>query len=147
MTIPTKTSAPFTIEGLDHVVLRVRDLDIAKAFYCGLLGCKVERTVDNIGLVQLRAGSSLIDLLDINSTLGEVGGAAPSKNGINMDHLCIRIIPFDEKAIQDSLERNDIAYSEIATRYGADGFGPSVYISDPDGNTVELKGPSDKTND
>ncbi|MBT6089794.1 MAG: VOC family protein [Rhodospirillaceae bacterium] len=147
MTTATNTTAPFTVLGLDHVVLRVRDMDTAKAFYCGLLGCTVERAVDDIGLVQLRAGASLIDLVDVNSTLGKQGGAAPGTSGNNMDHLCIRITPFDEKTIQETLDQHGIAHSEVASRYGADGYGPSIYISDPDGNTVELKGPPDDAND
>ncbi|NKB45708.1 MAG: VOC family protein [Alphaproteobacteria bacterium] len=146
MTSTTNTPPPFSILGLDHVVLRVGDVSASKAFYCGILGCTLERSVDSIGLVQLRAGASLIDLIDANTALSKQGSPAPDAAGINMDHFCIRIEPFDPKAIQDSLEKNGLAYSETARRYGADGYGPSVYISDPDGNTVELKGPPDGAN-
>ena len=147
MTAVTKTSPPFIIQGLDHVVLRVRDMTAAKTFYCDLLGCTVERSVDSIGLVQLRAGASLIDLLDANSPFAQRDGASPDTSGINMDHFCVRIAPFDAKAILETLDKNGIAFSEVTSRYGADGYGPSIYISDPDGNTVELKGPPDKANE
>ncbi len=141
----TTTQPRYKILGLDHVVIRVRDIDISMAFYCGLLGCTEERRVDSVGLVQLRAGTSLIDLVDLNSTLGKQGGPAPGSNGKNMDHFCIRIEPFDSAAIREMLQKHGLSHSEFTTRYGADGNGPSVYVNDPDGNTVELKGPSDIT--
>ncbi|MFB3151775.1 MAG: VOC family protein [Alphaproteobacteria bacterium] len=122
----------FEILGIDHVVLRVADLERAIAFYEGVLGAKVERRSEKFGLVQLRAGRSLIDLIE-----------APEKDseGANMDHFALRIEPFDEAAIRAHLEAHGIATGELKTRYGAEGNGPSLYIEDPDGNTVELKGP------
>ena len=65
------------ILGLDHVVLRVRSLDGALRFYCEALGCSIERRVDELGLIQLRAGTALIDLVPIDSPLGRAGGSAP----------------------------------------------------------------------
>ncbi len=122
----------FEILGIDHVVLRVADLERAIAFYEGVLGAKVERRAEKFALVQLRAGRSLIDLIE-----------APEKNkeGANMDHFALRIEPFDEAAIRAHLEAHGIEAGELKTRYGADGNGPSLYIEDPDGNRVELKGP------
>lgn len=123
----------FAIQGLDHVVLRVADMERALAFYCGVLGCREERRVETIGLVQLRAGVSLIDLIQAE--------APRTTEGVNMDHFALRIDPFDETALRAHLETHGIEMGEVARRYGADGYGPSLYLEDPDGNTVELKGP------
>ncbi len=125
----------FTIKKLDHVVLRVSDLDRAIAFYCGVLGCREERRVERIDLVQLRAGEALIDLVPV----ADAGGDTPG----NMDHFALRIEPFDADALRTYLEGRGVAVGELADRYGAEGQGPSLYIEDPDGNTVELKGPPD----
>jgi len=129
------------IREIDHLVLRVRDLDRMLHFYCGVLGCTVERRQDSIGLVQLRAGRSLIDLLVVNDRPGGAGGAPPAKEGRNLDHFCLRIDPFDEAGIRSQLKANNVDAGPLATRNGAEGEGPSIYISDPEGNVVELKGP------
>jgi len=127
--------------GLDHVVLRVADVARAQAFYCDALGANVEKVQRALGLYQLRAGTALIDLVDLEGELGKKGGAAPGSEGRNMDHLCIRIEPFDEAVIRAHLAQHGIAPGEVVSRYGAEGQGPSMYITDPDGNSVELKGP------
>lgn len=129
------------ILGLDHVVLRVRDLAAALRFYQGALGCSIERRIDELGLVQLRAGASLIDLVPVDSPLGKAGGGAPAADGKNVDHFCLRIEPFDADALAAHLRAHDIDPGDISRRYGADGFGASMYVRDPDGNVVELKGP------
>lgn len=129
------------IQGLDHVVLRVADLDAMLRFYRDALGCPVERRIDEIGLVQLRAGDALIDLVPVASPLGRVGGAAPGAEGRNLDHFCLRVEPFDAAAIGRHLARFGIEAGPVATRYGAHGNGPSIYVRDPEGNVVELKGP------
>lgn len=126
---------------IDHIVLRVRDLERALVFYCEALGCTVERRQDDIGLVQLRAGRSLIDLVPLSGKLGAAGGAAAGAEGGNVDHFCVRVEPFDDAAIRAHLARFAIAAGPTEARNGAEGTGPSIYISDPDGNTVELKGP------
>ena len=123
----------FSIRRLDHVVLRVADLDRAIAFYQDVLGCREERRVESISLVQLRAGESLIDLI--------LAESSPDAGTGNMDHFALRIDPFDEAALRRHLEGHGVAVGEVASRYGAEGSGPSLYIEDPDGNTVELKGP------
>jgi len=130
------------IREIDHLVLRVADLDRMLGFYCGALGCDIERRQDEIGLVQLRAGRSLIDLVPIDGTLGRAGGAAPGNEGRNLDHFCLRVEPFDEPALRRELEARGIAVGPLAERYGAEGPGPSIYIADPEGNVVELKGPA-----
>ena len=128
--------------GIDHVVLRVTDVDRSIDFYCAVLGCALERRADDLGLVQLRAGRSLIDLVDVDSELGRMGGAGPGADAHNMDHFALRIESFDEDALRRHLAENGIAVGEVKQRYGAEGNGPSFYIQDPDGNTVELKGPA-----
>ena len=126
---------------LDHIVLRVINLDAMTRFYCGVLGCAVERRQDEIGLVQLRAGRCLIDLVPVDSKLGRIGGAAPGGEGRNLDHFCFRVDPFDAVAIRTHLAGHGVTAGPVETRYGAEGQGPSMYVQDPEGNTVELKGP------
>ncbi|HWW56625.1 MAG TPA: VOC family protein [Sphingopyxis sp.] len=133
---------PFTLRAIDHVVVRVVDLDRMVAFYQDVLGCTDERTQSEIGLYQLRAGSSLIDLVTIDGKLGAMGGAAPGPEGRNVDHFAITIAPFDEAAIRTHLDRHGVRVEQAGPRYGAEGEGPSIYISDPEGNIVELKGPA-----
>ncbi|SDY44990.1 glyoxylase I family protein [Lysobacter sp. yr284] len=134
---------PFRLLQLDHVVLRVRDTAAMVAFYCEVLGCSIERRQDEIGLVQLRAGDSLIDLVDVEGKIGRLGGAAPGEQGRNMDHLCLRAEPFDRAAIAAHLAAHGARIGEFGSRYGAQGEGPSQYLYDPEGNMVELKGPPD----
>jgi len=131
------------IREIDHLVLRVVDLDRMLRFYCDVLGCTIERREDSIGLIQLRAGRSLVDLVPVEGKLGRAGGAPPGKEGRNLDHFCFRIEPFDEKAIRSELAVHNIEAGPLASRVGAEGKGPSLYISDPEGNVVELKGPAE----
>lgn len=131
------------LRGLDHLVLRVADLDAMERFYVDALGCRIERRRDDIGLLQLRAGNSLIDLVPVAGKLGRMGGAAPGSEGRNLDHFCLRVEPFDEAAIRAQLARHGITAGATERRYGADGEGPSIYLTDPEGNVVELKGPPD----
>ena len=129
------------VADIDHIVLRVRQLQPMVDFYCGVLGCGIERKQDEVGLLQLRAGRSLIDLIPVDGPLGRAGGAPPGEEGRNLDHFCLRLDPFDEAAIRAHLAAHGIRAGETASRYGAEGSGPSIYIVDPDGNTIELKGP------
>ena len=134
-------TAPFAPRNIDHLVLRIRDLDRALAFYCGVLGCTVEKHQEASGLMQVRAGGSLIDLVPLDGRLGLQGGAGPGKEGRNLDHFCLRVDPFDGPAILEYLRANGVEPGAVESRYGAEGEGPSIYITDPDGNVVELKGP------
>jgi glyoxylase I family protein len=129
------------LQGIDHLVLRVVDLDVMVGFYVDALGCSVERRQDEIGLVQLRAGRSLIDLVPVDGKLGRMGGAAPGAQGRNLDHFCLRVEPFDEAALRAHLAAHGVEAGKTESRYGAEGEGPSIYLSDPEGNVVELKGP------
>jgi glyoxylase I family protein len=130
------------IQEIDHLVLRVMDAERMVAFYCDVLGCEVERRLDDIGLIQLRAGRALIDLVPVDGKLGKMGGVAPGKEGRNLDHFCLRVEPFDEADIRRHLENHGVRVGETAMRYGADGVGPSIYAPDPEGNVIELKGPA-----
>jgi catechol 2,3-dioxygenase-like lactoylglutathione lyase family enzyme len=132
---------PFRLRRLDHVVLRVRDPEAMHRFYCEVLGCSEERRQDEIGLVQLRAGASLIDLVDVDGKLGRKGGAAPGPEARNVDHVCLSVDDYDEAAIVAHLDSHGVHIGDIGTRYGADGEGPSIYLFDPEGNMLELKGP------
>ena len=122
----------FHVERIDHVVIRARDLPAMVRFYEQALGFKVERRLDRISLVQMRAGASLLDLV----------GAEQAEGPPNMDHLCFRVEPFDRDAIVTRLAPFDISVGETVERYGAEGNGPSVYFHDPEGNQIELKGPA-----
>jgi glyoxylase I family protein len=132
---------PLTLARIDHIVLRVIQLDVMLHFYCNVLGCRIERRQDDIGLVQLRAGASLLDLVPVDGVLGRQGGAAPGAGGRNVDHICFRVDNFDAGAIAAVLAAAGIAAGPVASRYGAEGEGPSIYVQDPEGNTIELKGP------
>lgn len=129
------------IREIDHLVLRIADTGKMLHFYCEVLGCRIERRQDEIGLIQLRAGRSMIDLIPVTGKLGSQGGAAPGNEGRNLDHLCLRVEPFDIAVIQNHLRAHGIEAGEPESRFGAEGEGPSIYISDPEGNVVELKGP------
>jgi len=133
----------FKIRQIDHIVLRVRDVDAMLRFYTDVLGCTLERTQEDLGLYQLRAGQALIDLVTADGKLGRIAGAAPGPQGPNLDHFCLTVEPFDPEALSAWLASKGASPSEVARRYGAEGYGPSLYFSDPEGNLVELKGPSD----
>jgi glyoxylase I family protein len=132
-----------TIRGIDHVVLRVRDIERMRRFYCDVLGAEHVAYRPKFGMSHLRVGAAMIDLVEVNGPLGKAGGAAPGKDGRNMDHLCLRVEPFDQEAIVAHLGRHGVALGDIKNRFGAEGNGVSIYLADPEGNTVELKGPSD----
>jgi glyoxylase I family protein len=123
---------PFRVERIDHVVLRVRDTERMARFYEQALGFKVERRLERIGLVQLRAGASMLDLVP----------GTPARPATNMDHLAFKVVPFDRDAIVSRLAALGVAVGETQERYGAEGTGPSVYFDDPEGNQIELKGPA-----
>lgn len=131
----------FRLKSLDHIVLRVADVGRSIDFYTSVLGCSVEHDNTEIGLHQLRAGDSIIDLIDVAGVLGREGGAAPGPTAHNVDHFCVRIEPFEEDALRRHLAKHGVEAGRLYDNWGADGRGPSMYIKDPDGNTVELKGP------
>jgi len=121
------------IRGIDHVVLRVSNIDVMRRFYCDVLGAEHVAWRPHLRLSHLRAGSCMIDLVVSEAR----------REGCNMDHFCLRIEPFDAPAILAHLRRHGVALGEVRQRFGAEGNGVSIYLTDPEGNTVELKGPSD----
>ena len=127
---------------LDHVVFRVADVPRAIAFWRDVLGCTLERDQSAIGLWQMRAGEALIDLVAVDGELGRMGGAAPGEGGRNVDHVCLRVDPWDEAAIRAHLDAHGVPVLGAGKRYGSEGDGPSLYIPDPEGNVIELKGPA-----
>ncbi|MEX6632035.1 VOC family protein [Hyphococcus lacteus] len=128
-------NCPIKIKQLDHVVLKTRNMERSLEFYCQTLGCTIERTVPTALLVQLRAGVCLIDLLDVSDGNERHSNAQEQ----NMDHFCLTLDDWDEKAIRKFLIERGHSMSETVLRYGAEGMGPSIYIKDPDGNQIELK--------
>lgn len=131
------------IRNIDHVVLRVRDIESMRRFYCDVLGAVHVAYRPQFGMSHLRVGSAMLDLVEVDGPLGKQGGAAPGTEGRNMDHMCFRVEPFDQEAIVAHLRKLGVALGDIRSRFGAEGSGISIYLSDPEGNTVELKGPSD----
>ncbi|MBA6389975.1 VOC family protein [Colwellia sp. BRX10-3] len=127
-------------KAIDHIVLRTVKYQQLIDFYCEVLGCVVERELpDDIGLTQLRAGASLIDIVNVNSTLGEAGGAAPKSTGNNVDHFCLQIEEFDESELKSYLQGKGVEVGEFEERYGAQGLGRSLYLKDIAGNNIELR--------
>ncbi|MBC7780356.1 MAG: VOC family protein [Proteobacteria bacterium] len=130
----------FHILGLDHAVLRVRDLARMQRFYCDVLGCTLDRIRPEFDMVHLRAGNAFIDLLAVDGRADQNDGGKTGTLSRNLDHLCLRIEPFDTSSIIGHLAAHGVRVDEVKTRYGADGFGPSIHLDDPEGNRIELKG-------
>lgn len=130
------------IQSVDHVVLRVADVERVGSFYIDVLGGNWDRRRHDLGLHHLRLGDMMIDLVPVAGPLGRLGGAAPGEEGHNVDHVAFRVRPWDGEGILSHLRAHGIE-AEIKSRYGADGDGPSIYFKDPEGNGVELKGPHD----
>jgi glyoxylase I family protein len=123
---------PFKIAELDHVVLRCRNQERMLDFYTRILGLTEERRLDSIGLIQLRAGASMLDLVPTDTPRVE--------SALNVDHVCLGIAATDLTTVSAYLEEHGVAVlGEPAQRYGARGFGASIYIRDPEDNTIELK--------
>lgn len=132
---------PFTVLRLDHIVLRVKDLAASVAFYDKVLGCQVVKTRPDLGLIHLRCGTSMIDLISIDGLLGSRGGPAAGTDARNVDHVCLRVDTFDEGAIIAHLAQHGLApLGPASDNFGAEGDGLSLYLQDIDGNTIELKG-------
>ena len=129
-----------SIRSLDHLVLPVRDLEAMTRIYTEVLGLTVERRADTIGMVQLRAGAQLVDLVSVDGMLGRQGGSGPGPEGRNLDHFCLNVADFDLGRVIAHLQAHGVAVGESGRRYGAGGFGVSVYLTDPEGNGLELRG-------
>ncbi|HZS67636.1 MAG TPA: VOC family protein [Burkholderiales bacterium] len=131
--------AKIQIRKIDHLVLRVRDIDAMRKFYCDVLGAEHIGYRPKFAMSHLRVGECMLDLVEADKR----GAPAPGAGGLNLDHFCFRVEPFDQQAIVAHLKRHNVALGPIRERYGAEGNGVSIYLTDPEGNTVELKGPSD----
>ena len=143
-----RSMIPFTVQKIDHVVFRVRNLERSVSFYEKVLGSRVERRRPDLGLVHLRVGESMVDLISIDGRLGQAGGRAPSDEGRNVDHLCLRVEPFQEEELVAHLLRHGLVpRGPASVNFGAEGDGLSLYFSDPDGNVIELKGPASHAGD
>jgi catechol 2,3-dioxygenase-like lactoylglutathione lyase family enzyme len=133
---------PIVVSGFDHIVLRIRDKDRMLGFYVDVLGLSVDRDRPELGLTHVRGGPQFIYLVTLVGRLGKPGGAPPGAEGRNLDHFALQVRPFDEFAIRGHLAAHGVEVVEEGPRYGADGDGFSLYVHDPEGNLVELKGPS-----
>ena len=129
--MPDPKARPFRVAELDHVVLRCVNQQRALEFYTGILGLTEERRIEKIGLIQLRAGQSMLDL---------VPAASLSDGGRNVDHFCLGVESADFESLLSYLREHRVEMvGEAGTRYGARGMGLSIYVRDPEGNVVELK--------
>ena len=124
--------SPLMVVELDHVVLRCRQQDRTLDFYSRVLGLKEERRIGQLGLIQLRAGASMIDLVPTVEPRIDTG--------TNVDHFCLGIKTDDLGSVISYLRSNSVEIlGEPAIRYGARGMGNSIYVRDPEGNIIELK--------
>ncbi len=129
----------FRLRCLDHIVLRANDADRLVRFYVDVLGCRVERELPELGLIQLRAGSSLIDVIPVAGALGRRGGRGPGPEGRNLDHFCLLVEGVSRAALRELLRTHGVDHTDFERRYGATGYGDSLYVEDPESNVVELK--------
>lgn len=126
--------------GIDHIVLRAIDAGRLERFYVEVLGCTVEKRIEAVGLTQLRAGAQLIDLVAVDGKLGRLGGAAPGPEGRNLDHFCLRVCDLDVDTVVAHLRSHGVQVGEIGERNGSTGEALSIYLQDPEGNHLELRG-------
>lgn len=133
-----------SVRGIDHYVLRVRDIEAAQRFYCEALGAQYVAHRSEFGMTHLRVGASMIDLVAISGQPGKPDAAPAGMESRNTDRLCLRVEPFDLERILAHLKRLGVEVGEIRRRFDAEGNGVSIHLSDPEGNSVELKGPSDR---
>lgn len=122
---------------IDHVVLRVADIDRSVSFYRELLGAEPELEEEfragRRSFMSLRIGEALIDLIP-----SEDPGAVGPKG---LAHICIEVEGGDPETVRRSLEDRGVLVESSVNleRLGAKGAGPSLYLTDPDGYRIELK--------
>jgi catechol 2,3-dioxygenase-like lactoylglutathione lyase family enzyme len=131
---------PFALEGIDHILLLVSGMKAAVHFYTDVLGCTVEGALPQYGMLQLRAGAALIDLVDIASPEA-TWAKPPVAGGRNFDHLCLALGAHDEAKLRQHLARHHVEIIEEGVHGGSRGESLSLYVRDPSGNVIELKGP------
>lgn len=138
--IASDTKPPFALEGIDHVLLLVTGMAPAARFYAKVLGCRVEERLPQYGMLQLRAGAALIDLVDISAPQA-AWAVPPTAGGRNLDHLCLALGRHDEGKLRRHLARHRVEIVEEGVHGGSRGESLSLYVRDPSGNVIELKGP------
>lgn len=131
---------PFSLVGIDHVVFIVDDMDAALDWYRRVLGCEIGYSYPALGMEQVWAGAALIVLWDITHP-GGAGAVPPVAGGRNVDHVCIATSAFAPEAMRAHLAREGVEIEREAVHGGARGMGFSIYIRDPFGNKLEIKGP------
>lgn len=134
------STIPFSLVGLDHVVFLVDDMPKALKFYSDVLGCQPGYSYPALGMEQVWCGNSLIVLWDTTHP-GAASAVPPVAGGRNVDHVCINLSPVDQHALVAHLNAHQVKIDRIAFHGGARGMGNSVYVFDPFGNKLELKGP------
>ena len=130
---------PFTLQTIDHAVIRAINARELVAFYVEVIGCELALDRPELGLTHLRAGEAMIDVVSIDGPLGKKGVSLAAGAGRNVDHLCLRIRPFDFEALRAHFEQFGILVAPPEKRFGAQGNGLSIYLTDPEGNGIELK--------
>jgi catechol 2,3-dioxygenase-like lactoylglutathione lyase family enzyme len=134
------SSAPIHVVDLDHIVLRVRDIDRSIAFYRDLLGlpieCLDEYRAGTRPFPSARVGGQLIDLV-----LDPAYDPDEGRRAGGLMHFCLRVRGRLEADVLPHVRAHGVEIIEDApvTRLGATGYGLSIYVRDPDGYTVELK--------
>ena len=118
------------VKDFDHLVLNVQDMERALEFYCGLLGLEPVR-VD-----EWRAGKAPFPSVRITPTT-IIDFVSRPRGESNVDHICLVVDPLDWQQVIDS--GTFTVLEGPVDRYGARGDAQSIYVQDPDGNTVELR--------
>lgn len=127
-------ACPIDYHGLDHVVLRVTDIQRSLDFYTRNLGMALERIIEDAQIYQVRCGRHLIDLQVVPS-----GTTLAERTSRGIDHVCV-LLRGDFGRVVEYLHAQQITITFGPVElYGATGFGTSVYVLDPDGYTIELK--------
>lgn len=116
--------------GFDHLVINVRDVERALEFYCGSLG------LEPVRVEEWRAGRVPFPSVRVSpTTIIDLLGR--SRGESNVDHICLVVEPLDWEQVIDSGVFTVL--EGPVDRFGARGEGQSIYVRDPDGNTVELR--------
>ena len=127
---------PIQITELDHIVLNVKDIDRALAFYGDVLGLKIERLDEfrsgKIGFPSVRInGDTIIDLFPAKEAAARPG---------NLNHFCLVVGKDDFSGIVDYLNGHGVKINNgPISRWGARGRATSVYFHDPDENEIEIR--------
>jgi len=131
---------PFSLLGIDHIVFLIDDMPNALKFYGEVLGCQPGYSYPKIGMEQLWCGNALIVLSDTTHPSAK-SKIPPAKGRSNIDHVCINLSPIEVPDLIAHLNAHNVQIDATAFHGGARGMGNSVYIQDPFGNRLELKGP------